>query len=87
VMGVTVVGVLKGDRFIHHKTEPPVVTDARQLRSVDHSSFLTTSIHLSYFCVQRKETRLVECIHDHPLYFVCPDLLVAECETSYGIGG
>jgi hypothetical protein len=27
------------------------------------------------------------CIHDHPLYFVCPDLVVAVCETSYGIRG
>jgi hypothetical protein len=22
-------------------------------------------------------------IHDHPLYFICPDLLNAACETSY----
>jgi hypothetical protein len=29
----------------------------------------------------------VESIHDHPLYFVFPDLLVAVRETSYGIQG
>jgi hypothetical protein len=26
-------------------------------------------------------------IHDHPLYFFCPDLLVAVCETSYVMRG
>jgi hypothetical protein len=26
-------------------------------------------------------------LHDHSLHFVCPDLLVAVCETSYGIRG
>jgi hypothetical protein len=29
----------------------------------------------------------VHIIHDHPLDFVYPDLLVAVCETSYGIRG
>jgi hypothetical protein len=26
-------------------------------------------------------------IHDNPLYFICPDLLVVVCETSYAIRG
>jgi hypothetical protein len=26
-------------------------------------------------------------LHDHPRYFVCPDLLVAVGENSYGIKG
>jgi hypothetical protein len=26
-------------------------------------------------------------MHDYPLYFVCPDLLITVGETSYGIWG
>jgi hypothetical protein len=30
----------------------------------------------------------LECrIHDYPLYFACPDLLVAVCEMSCGVRG
>jgi len=60
-MGVAFVRVLKADRFLQKKIAPPVITDARQLRSVDHLLFVfTTSIRLrSYFYVKRKEKRLV----------------------------
>jgi len=30
-------------------------------------------------------TALVSVTHDHPLYLICPDLLVAVGETSYRI--
>jgi len=34
---------------------------------------------------KRKMVLLEGCIHDHPLYLVCPGLLHAVGETSYGI--
>jgi len=34
---------------------------------------------------KRKLVFLKGCIHDHPLYLVCPGLLHAIGETSYGI--
>jgi hypothetical protein len=34
---------------------------------------------------KRKLVLLKGCIHDHPLYLVCPGLLQAVGETSYGI--
>jgi len=38
--------------------------------------------NLNNFVYREKVTRIV---HDHPLYLICPDLLVAVGETSYGI--
>jgi hypothetical protein len=38
-MGVAFMGVLKFDRILQQKIAPPVVTDARQLHSVDLSLF------------------------------------------------
>jgi len=34
---------------------------------------------------KRKMVLLEGCLHDHPLYLVCPGLLHAVGETSYGI--
>jgi hypothetical protein len=35
--------------------------------------------------IWEKNDRLISIIHNHPLYFVCPDLLVAVGETSWGM--
>jgi hypothetical protein len=37
--------------------------------------------------IWEKKDFLISIIHIHPLYFVCPDVLVAVGETSCGIQG
>jgi hypothetical protein len=50
--------------FLEQKIAPPVVTDARQLRSVDHSLFfLTTPIHLSSYFYAKKKGEAFGIVH------------------------
>ena len=45
------------------------------------SGYTFSSLQMQVFTVVSGDPT----VHDHPLYLVCPDLLVAVGETSYGI--
>jgi hypothetical protein len=64
-------------------------------RTKQHWQSVRRSVWTGSYRSSRKPTIYVQIIwvrwvhttHDHPLYFVYPDLLVAVCGTSYGIRG